>query len=79
MEPHYGHATAIYGLAGDKVDAVTITRSNGFKVEGTVSNGWWAASWPGNTDPEATVTTHQSDGKTSKPVRVDDPTILDVQ
>ncbi|MFJ4107987.1 hypothetical protein [Oerskovia enterophila] len=77
--PNNGHATAIYGRTGDEVSAVNITRSNGFKIEATVSNGWWAAWWPGDTDPDATVTMHHSDGTSSKPVNVDDPTILDVQ
>jgi len=77
--PNNGHATAIYGLAGNAVDAVTITRSNGFKIEATVSNGWWAAWWPGDTDSDATVTMHHSDGTSSKPVHIDDPTIVDVQ
>ncbi|MFF2620272.1 hypothetical protein [Oerskovia jenensis] len=77
--PDNGHATAIYGPAGDAVTAVTITRSNGYEIRATVSNGWWAAWWPGDTDPDATLTTHHADGTSSDPISINDPDVDDRQ
>ncbi len=77
--PDNGHATAIYGPAGSAVTAVTITRSNGYEIQATVSNGWWAAWWPGDTDPDATLTTHHADGTSSEPISINDPDVDDRQ
>lgn len=45
--------TVTYGFAGGDVDAVVIARSDGVDVEATVTDGWWAAWWPGGLDDDA--------------------------
>lgn len=75
--PDDGHASAVYGRVGDAVEAVTITRSTGYEVQATVADGWWAAWWPGDTDPDATLTVRRTDGTATRPVALDDPAVDD--
>jgi hypothetical protein len=48
-----GDVTVAYGLATGDVDAVVIARPDGVHVEATVTDGWWAAWWPGAPDDDA--------------------------
>lgn len=75
--PENGHATAIYGRAGDAVADVTITRSNGYEIQATVANGWWSAWWPGQIDADATLTIQHIDGTATQPHSIDDPEVDD--
>jgi hypothetical protein len=52
---HRDDVTVIYGFAGGDVDAVVVARSDGVDVEATVTDGWWAAWWPGRLDDDAVL------------------------
>jgi hypothetical protein len=47
--------TVAYGVVGGDVDAVVVARSDGVDVEATVTDGWWAAWWPGGIDDDAVL------------------------
>ncbi|WP_146066055.1 hypothetical protein [Cryobacterium sp. Y82] len=74
--PPHGYGFAL-GRVGDKVESV-IMHEDGHDITATVSNGWWSAWWPSETDATAidgsfTITTKSGDTNTSRAVDVRDP------